>query len=185
MEDKILFFLSFVKSPKEISSLLPSSRFIVNEILKNIDFSTSKCIVEYGSGTGSITTEILKRASKDTKVLCFEINDAFCNYLKKKIKDKRLLVINDDAANIARHIKKYNLPKVDCVISTLPFSTLGPTKKYTIMKETKKALKNKGKYISFRYFPHFERYLHKYFSKIYFKFIALNLPPSLVYVCEK
>ena len=145
MKDKLLYFLLFIKSPKEISSILPSPKFVVNEIIKNIDFKNSKCIVEYGPGTGSITTEILKRARKDAKIVCFETNKILCSYLRKNIKDKRLTIINDDAEKIMKYIKKYNFPKVNCVISTLPFSTLGSTKKYLIMKETRKALKNKGR----------------------------------------
>ena len=186
MEDKILFFSAFLKYPKEIGSFAPSSKFLTEEILKNIDFKNARCIVEYGPGTGCITNQILKNARKDAKILCFEINKKFCSYLRKEIKDKRLMIINDGAENISKYIKKFNIEKIDCVISGLPFSTLPKNKKYTIIEATKKTLKTRGKFIAFQFFlNNFKKYLYNYFSKISTKFVPLNIPPCFVYVCEK
>ena len=185
MKDKILFFSTFLRHPKEIGSIIPSSKFLINEVLKNIDFENSAYIVEYGSGTGHITTEILKRARKDAKLLCFETNKTLCTYLGKIIKDKRAIVINDTAENIAKYLKKYGINEADCIVAVLSFSTLGKIKKNDILKETKKALRLKGKFVFCRYIPHFERHLSNYFSKSYVNFVFLNIPPSLVYTCEK
>ena len=185
MNDKKLLFSAFLKNPKEVGSIMPSSKFLVNEMMKNIEFENVRYIAEYGSGTGIITREILKRARKDAKILCFETNKRLYNYLKKNINDARVIIINDGAENIRRYMKKYCIPKIDYVVAVLSFSTLGSDKKGLIIKETKKALRNKGKFVFCRYLPHFEKYLQKHFSRVYMKFVPLNIPPSLVYVCEK
>ena len=186
MEDKLLFFSAFMRYPKEIGSVVPSSKFLTEEILKNIDFKKAKYIVEYGPGTGRMTKEILKRARKDVKLLCFEINKKFYNYLRKNIKDKRLIIINDSAENVNKYIKKYNIKKIDYVISGLPFTNLNINKKYLIIKETKDTLKINGKFLVFQFFlNNFKKYLYDYFSNISIKFVPLNIPPCFVYVCEK
>ena len=137
MDDKLLFFSAFLKYPKEIGSVVPSSKFLIKEVLKNIDFKNARYIAEYGPGTGCITSEILKRARKGAKILCFETNKRFYTYLKNKIKDERFIIINDSSENIMDYVKKYNIPKIDYVVSGLPFSSLSVSKKCIIIKETK------------------------------------------------
>jgi|SRR3989338_455625 len=185
MESKMLFFSTFVKHPKQIGSVTPSSRFLTREILKNIDFENAKYIAEYGPGTGCMTTEILKRARKDAKVLCFETNKKFCSYLKENIKDERLIIINDSAENIKKYLEKFNISKIDYIVSGLPFSTLSKNKKNIIIKETKSTLKYEGKFVVYQYLNNFKKYLYKYFSNISTTFVLVNVPCAFVYVCEK
>lgn len=185
MDDKLLFFSAFLKHPKEIGSVVPSSRFLVKEILKDVNFKNAKYIVEYGSGTGRVTKDILKRARKDAKILCFEINSRLYNYLKKSIKDKRVIIINDSAENIKKHLKKLSIPKIDYAISGLPFSNLSDSKKITIIRETKETLKNDGRFVTYQFFKDFRKYLYHYFSNISTKFVTLNIPPCIVYICGK
>ncbi len=144
------------------------------------------CIVEYGPGTGSITLEIVKRARADARILCFEVNKKFCDYLKKSIKDERVTIINDSAENIKKYIKEFDIPKIDYVVSGLPFTNLTLDKKYTIIEETKNTLKPNGRFVVFQFFMNnFKKYLYNYFSKISIKFVPLNVPPCFVYICEK
>lgn len=185
MDDKILFFSSFLKYPKEIGSVMPSSRFLTKEVMKNIDFENVKYIAEYGPGTGCITKEILKRARKDAKIFCFEINKRFCSHLRNNIKDERLIIINDSAENIKKYLKKFNIPKIDCIVSGLPFSTLSDNKKSIIIEETKDTLKSDGKFVVYQFLNQIKDYLYHYFSNISIKFVPLNLPPCFVYTCEK
>ena len=185
MEDKLLFFSSFLQFPREIGSIVPSSKFLTDEILKSIDFKNARYIAEYGPGTGSITNEILKVARKDAKILCFEVNRKFCDYLKKNLKDKRLIIVNDSAENIKKYLERFNIPKIDYVVSGLPFSMLPDTKKFSIIKKTKNTLKAHGKFVVFQFLNNFEKYLCNYFSKISIKFVPLNIPPCFVYICEK
>ena len=185
MKDKLLFFSTFIEYPKEIGSIVPSSKFLINEVLKNIDFENARYIAEYGPGTGRITTEILKKARKDAKILCFEVNKKFCGYLRRKINDKRLIIINDSAENIKKYFKRFNIPKIDYVISGLPFSVLPDNEKLIIIEETKNMLRKYGKFVVYQYLNNFKKYLYNYFSNISTKFVPLNIPPCFVYVCEK
>ena len=185
MDEKILFFSTFIKYPKEIGSVVPSSKFLINGILKNINFENARYIAEYGPGTGRITAEILKKARKDAKILCFEINKKFCDYLKKNIKDKRVMVINDSAENIKKYLKRFGIPKIDYIVSSLPFSLIPDEKKCIIIEETKNMLNSNGKFVLYQNLNRLKKHLYNYFPEISVKFVPLNIPPSFIYVCGK
>ncbi|MBI4143391.1 methyltransferase [Candidatus Woesearchaeota archaeon] len=184
MDDKLLFFSTFLRNPKEIGSVMPSSKFLIKELLKDIDFENARYIVEYGPGTGCVTSGILKKARNDAKILCFETNKRFYSYLRKNIKDKRLVLINDSAENIQKHLRRLDILKIDYIISGLPFSILSPKAKLTIIKETKKTLKDEGRFVIYS-IRNFKDYLYSYFSNISTRFVALNIPPCIVYICGK
>ena len=185
MDGKALFLSAFMEKPKEIGSIIPSSRFLVKELIRGIDFKSAECIVEYGPGTGCVTKEILKRAGKDCRLICFEINRKMYTHLLRSIKDERLILINDSAENLKKHLSRMGLHKADYIVSGIPFSNLPKNKKYAIVKETERNLKNSGKFMLYQYFTNFKAHLHSSFSKITTSFMPLNIPPCFVHVCEK
>jgi len=189
LRERLIFLGTFLKNPKEIGSITPSSKFLKKSMLKNVDFDKAKYIVEYGSGTGIFTKEILKNARKDSVVLGFEINKKFYRYLKNNLKDPRLIIINDSAENIKKYLGLYNISRIDYVLSSLPFSHLPSRKTDRIIRVTKEILIQSGKLILYRhlhaYSNNFNRHLKNYFSNISTNLVLLNIPPSFVCICQK
>ena len=72
---------------------LPSSRFLINELLKWVDWQKANVIVEYGPGVGSFTIEILKRMRSNSVLVAVETNEDFIRYLRRKLHDRRLHLI--------------------------------------------------------------------------------------------
>jgi len=58
---RLLFALNFFRHPFMLGSIWPSSRYLVDEVLRPIEWERAMVIVEYGPGVGTITTEILGR----------------------------------------------------------------------------------------------------------------------------
>ena len=56
-----------------LGSLIPSSRFLVNDVLNQVDWDKARVIVEYGPGVGGITAEILRRMRPDARLIAIEI----------------------------------------------------------------------------------------------------------------
>lgn len=50
-----MYGLSFIKQyitkPRNVGAILPSSKYLANKMIENIDFETANYIVEYGPGT--------------------------------------------------------------------------------------------------------------------------------------
>src|SRR6478672_5619723 len=61
----LLFARNFFKFPTMLGSLIPSSSFLVNDLLSQVEFSRARVIVEYGPGVGTFTQEILRRMRPD------------------------------------------------------------------------------------------------------------------------
>ena len=55
MGEKLLFFKNFIKNPRQIGSITPSSNILSEKMVDQIDFNKAKYIVELGPGTGSYT----------------------------------------------------------------------------------------------------------------------------------
>src|SRR5438270_5512934 len=72
-----LFARGFLKHPNMVGWVLPSSSFLVNEVLKQIDWEQARVVVEYGPGVGAFTTRVLERMRPDAKLIALEINPDF------------------------------------------------------------------------------------------------------------
>lgn len=185
MQKKVAFFKEAIKSIKTSGTVIPSSRFLVKKILKNIDFSTSELIVEYGSGNGIITKQILKKLNPSAILICFEINETFLLDLRK-IDNKQIIVLNASAENVQEEIEKLGFNKVDNFISSLPLAILPKELSKVIVENSYTALQENGRFVQYQYSTQFLKQFKAIFSKkIVLKFEPLNLPPALIYVCEK
>ncbi|MDP3765795.1 MAG: rRNA adenine N-6-methyltransferase family protein [Nanoarchaeota archaeon] len=185
MKDSLLLFSNFIKKPREVGSVAPSSKFLTKEIIGNINFKRSENIIELGPGVGTFTKAILKRAKPDARLLCFEINKKFCRHMAKNIIDKRLTIVNAGAEKMSSNLKKFKIKNADCIVSGLPFLGFSVAKKARILQEVDNSLSDKGKFILFQYTNGLSKMLESYFSKVNRKFVPLNMPPSFVYICEK
>lgn len=185
MGKKTTFFKEALKSMKTSGSFVPSSKFLVRRILKNVDFDNSKVVVEYGPGNGIITKEILKRLNPEAILLSFEINDTFYNNLKK-IDNSQLVVLNISAEDVQRELEKLGYSQVDTVISSLPLSILPKELSKNIIKKSYKIIRDKGQFIQFQYSINFLKQLKSVFNKnVELEFEPLNFPPAFVYICKK
>ena len=83
-----------------LGSLIPSSRFLVNDLLNQIQWERARVIVEYGPGVGTITAEILKRMRSDALLLAIELNGELFTFLRNEIDDPRLQVVHASALDV-------------------------------------------------------------------------------------
>ena len=60
MGEKITFFKNFIKKPKQIGSITPSSNYLSKKMVEQIDFNNAETILELGPGTGCYTRENFK-----------------------------------------------------------------------------------------------------------------------------
>ena len=184
MNTTLSFFKESIRNLRTTGAIVRSSKFLVREMLKPIDFKNAKVIVEMGAGDGVMTFEILKNLSPTARLLCFEINPQFCEILRG-IKDERFVLIEDSAEMLAAHMRRLHIKEVDYVISAIPFVALSDELSYSIVRGCFKALKKKGLYIQFHYSTLIKKMYTSIFGNIDINFVALNIPPAFVMICEK
>src|ERR671932_2045634 len=99
LDRAILFARNFIKHPKMLGSMIPSSRFLIDQVLRQIDWQRARVIVEYGPGVGTFTAEILQRMRQDAILIVFETNHDFVQFLRSSFDDPRLHVVSGSAAD--------------------------------------------------------------------------------------
>ena len=186
MNSRLVFFSNFLSRPKEVAAIAPSSKHLISQILSDVALEDANCVVEYGPGVGTVTYALLEKLSQNAKLLCFETNLKFCNFIKNNMRDDRLVVINDSAENLANHLKRLNIPDIDYAFSGIPFSLIKTKNKNGIIKITRDKLRQGGKFLVYQqYSMMIRKYLKIYFENTKTKFEFRNIPPSYVFVCEK
>src|SRR5512138_3251456 len=60
-DPKWQFLRGFLKHPVMVGSVIPSSRILIDKMLKPVDWSACRLFVEYGPGVGTFTRPILDR----------------------------------------------------------------------------------------------------------------------------
>lgn len=175
--------LEFLKDPN-IASIKPSSRYVVEDICKIIDFSSDIIVVEYGPGNGVITKSILGRMSENSRLIVVETNNRLAKNLKG-IEDSRLIVVLDSAHNITNILQRYNIGSVNYVVSGIPFSMIESSMKRKIVEDTRKILSDRGYFIVYQFRKGVLRHLSRSFSSIKAKFELRNIPPLFIFYAKK
>jgi phospholipid N-methyltransferase len=139
-------------------------------------------IVELGAGDGVITQYIMEKMSGKAKLLVFEINPELCDLINK-IKDDRVIVINDSAEQIEYYLKLNNITHADIIISAIPFLVLPDDLTKTILYSCKKVLKSEGIFIQMHYIRSIKRLYKNIFGNVQTYFVAVNIPPGYVFKC--
>lgn len=175
MYERILFFLQMLKNRKRNASITPSSRFLARQMLKWINWENINTVIELWAWTWIFTQHILNNAIPGTKIIVIEIEDTYVKLLQNKFADK-IIIEKDDVKNIDLIRKKYNIEKIDLIVSWLPFL---PAK--SIHSDMKIYISQGSIFRSFTYQP---RNFKKFYADFPIKKIGLaviNIPPARVY----
>uniref|UniRef100_UPI003B3B5A01 class I SAM-dependent methyltransferase n=1 Tax=Sphingobium sp. TaxID=1912891 RepID=UPI003B3B5A01 len=76
-----MFFRQFIKHPGMIGSIIPTSATVVDRMLDQVDWQSTRLFVEYGPGVGTFTRSILDRLPADATLLAIDLNLDFVAYL--------------------------------------------------------------------------------------------------------
>ena len=161
---RFLFALNFFKSPAMLGSLIPSSRFLVNDVLSQVDWDKARVIVEYGPGVGTITQEILKRMRPDAVLLALELNEEFVNFLQEEILDPRFHAVHASASDVRSVLARLGLPCADYIISGIPYSTMPHAVRSEVMQESRQVLHPEGALLVYQFTNTVLPYLKSSFS---------------------
>jgi phospholipid N-methyltransferase len=183
MGDLWLVLRKFVTNARTVATVAPSSRALARATLREIDWTTTRTVVELGAGTGPITEELINAAPSDVRLIVNEFLPEFCTVLKQKF--PTLDVAEGDAGHLGRMLADRGIAQVDCVISGLPLTHFPPARRDGVIDEVGKVLKPDGEFRQLTTVPWLYRGLYRrYFREVTFRLVLWNLPPGGVYVCR-
>ncbi len=180
----IEFLREGLKNLKTVGTITRSSKFLCKGMVKHVNFDDAELIVELGAGDGVITRHILEGMKSNTKLLTFEVNSRFCEVLRN-IDDDRLIVAEDSAENLGKHLEAIGAKQIDYIVSAIPFVALPKELGYSIIRECHKHLKPGGLYIQVHYSLLAKNIYENIFGNVDINFVPINVPPAFVLVSQK
>jgi phospholipid N-methyltransferase len=194
MQNSVYFnFLSqYVRNARQIGAIGPDSTACVNGLLKSVQFESAKLIVEFGAASGAVTREILRRKDPASRLICFEKNAAFYDNLKRTLPARNVSILPDDVFDAAQVLSsRFGIPErsVDCIISTLPCSSMRFAE--LLDKAVLPLLAEEGVFVQYMHTVsvlkgfRLRPILGRQFSRVESDIVFLNIPPALIYTCRR
>jgi phospholipid N-methyltransferase len=184
-EERLLFAKNFLQHPMMLGSLIPSSRFLVDRLLQQVDWARARTIVEYGPGVGTITSRILARMTPHARLVVFEMNEDFVAYLLRSFPDRRLHVVHGSAETVQKELDRLKLAGADYIISGIPYTTLPPSLRETIMSESRAALNPGGAVLVYQFTRAVLPHLRSHFRQVRQDFEPRNILPARLFYCTQ
>jgi len=184
-DPRVQFFRGFLKSPKEVGSIIPSSRFLERRIVRSAGIGEACTIVELGPGTGGTTRALLRAMRPDATLLAIEINSRFAEHLERELPDPRLRVYRGSAADISPALQESGLPAPDVVLSGIPFSTMPRPLGTAILDSAHAVLAPGGRFVAYQVRDRVEMLGRPVFGPADVQTELRNVPPMRVYRWDK
>ena len=185
-------FREFLKYPNKVGAVAPSSRYLANAMLDELDWENLTNVVEYGPGTGAISKHLLQRVGSHQRFFAVELNDQFIPVLNRKLPE--LQVFNESVGDIRSICDREQVEWVDAIISGLPWTAFPEALQKELMDATLSVLPEGGQFVTFAYVHglrlsnarRFRKGLQEAFSQVQISpVIWRNIPPAIFYSCRK
>lgn len=180
-DHRLAFLRGFITRPKEVGSIIPSSRFMERRIVKTAELRSARLAVELGPGTGGTTRALLRNLAPDAKLLVIEINPDFVELLKTHINDPRLIVHHGSATEIPQILAEHGLGEPDVILSGIPFSTMEAALGTEILRSVRDSLTVGGRFVAYQFRDRVHTLGVHVFGQASVQTELLNMPPMRVY----
>lgn len=143
------FLREFLRHPRQIQSVIPSSRFLEQRIVSAADVGSARMVVELGPGTGGTTRALLRAMPRHATLLCIEVNANF-HAMIDRIDDGRLISHLGSACDLADIVSHYGLEAPDAVVSGIPFSAMPREVGSRIIEAVESMLAVGGRFVAYQ-----------------------------------
>ncbi len=182
---KLLFLRNFLKHPTVLGSVVPSSRFLTERLLRRVDFHRARLIVEYGPGIGNISHAVVSKMHSDACCVLIEVNPDFVRHLRRVFaSEKRVRVVHASAATVEGVVQQLGFRAADYVISGIPFSTMPAELRFSILKASNRVLHDDGRLLIYQFTRTVLPDLNSVFASVDEEFEPRNVLPARLFYCR-
>ena len=147
--EHLLFLGRFLRNPRTVGAIAPSSRHLAREMVGEVDFARPVRIVELGPGTGAFTREIVERLGPDGRYLAIDIDEAFVGRIRARW--PQIDCVCAPAETLPALAADRRLAPVDHIVSGLPFASLPGATSRRILDAIAGTLRVGGTFTTFQY----------------------------------
>ncbi len=182
---KLLFLRNFFKHPAALGSVVPSSRFLTERLLRRVDFERARLIVEYGPGIGNISNAVVSKMHRDACCVLLEVNPEFVRHLRRIFAgDRRVRIVHGSAAIVEDVVRSLGFEAADFVISGIPFSTMPEALRFSILTASNRVLRQDGRLLVYQFTRTVLPELTSVFASVDEEFEPRNLLPARLFYCR-
>jgi phosphatidylethanolamine/phosphatidyl-N-methylethanolamine N-methyltransferase len=183
-----MYFLGkFLRDPKRVASIVPSSRWLAEAMVRNLELEPGDVVLEYGPGTGSMTQVLDRKIGRGVRYLGIERDPGFFDVLTQRFPHLRFH--RGSVEHVAQILHLDGLPRPKAIISGLPFVSMRPAVMRSILEATRNVLRKDGVFRTFTYVNAYPmpgaRRLRELMAELFGEFtssrpILRNVPPAIV-----
>lgn len=159
-------------------------------MVRQVDWSGPRTVAEFGPGTGAITRYILEKVEDQHDFFAVEINEGMVAAMAKRF--PAVEVHHESATDIKAICQQRGTPRLDAVISGLPWTVFSDQLQEDIIQAMLTVLEPDGVFITFAYWHglmlkgarRFRRLLESSFDEVTASGIVWgSFPPAMFYTC--
>lgn len=182
-----LFLKKFLQQGVRVASIVPSSKWLAQAVLQNINWADAEVIVELGGGTGAITNEIIRHRPATCRVVVVEQDGDFVEILKERFGDEENVdIVHGDVDKLDEELTRLGIRKVSYFVSGLPFPSMKNAVQENMMACVREYLTEGGSYNQITEIPYIFKFVYKkFFQDVMYKNEPRNIPPGGVYICTR
>lgn len=147
--EHVLLFSRFLKHPRTVGAIMPSSRALARAMVAAVTPSGGERIVELGPGTGSFTEALQERMRGCGRLLVVELEPAFAARVRERWPTIDCACAS--AESLEALVAERALAPVDHVVSGLPFASLPGAMTRRILDAIARTLRPGGTFTTFQY----------------------------------
>ena len=149
-DDRLAFLKGFLREPKDVGSVIPSSRFLERRMVRMAGVADADSVIELGPGTGGTTRAILAAMPEAPTLLAVELDPVFAD-LVRGFDDKRLFVHQGSAENLRELVATHRLKPPQAILSGIPFSTMPVDVGHRIIEAIRDVLAPGGCFVAYQF----------------------------------
>lgn len=186
------FIKQFIIHPAQTGAIWPSSTELAHVITDAACLSEASAVVEWGSGTGVFTEQILQKKASKALFFAVELNPDFVSATQARCPTAQ--IYHDSATETPRFLAQHNCHQCDIVICGLPWAAFDAPLQDALLDTLLNILRPDGRFLTFAYLQglllpagrRFRKKLQSRFSHVTTtRTVWRNTPPAFVYVATK
>lgn len=185
LRDSFEFLRGFARHPAQVGSVMPSSRFLEQRLVRAARVAEVQTVVELGPGTGGTTTAFLQAMSPAARLLAVELDPQFHRHLCISLSDPRLTAELGSAERLVDFVAAHRLPAPDAIVSGIPFSTMAPEVAERIAAAIAQVLRPGGRFVAYQVRAHVTRFVSRHLGEPGMQWEVVNVPPVRVFTWVK
>lgn len=186
------FVLAAIRNPQRVGAISPSSPRVADLLASVVPTVGEPVVLELGPGTGAVSSAIAARLPRGARHVAVELDVAMVTYLRHR--HAGVEVINADVRDLRELLAARDIPRVDAVVSGLPWSLFDSDSQDHILRQVAEAIGPDGVFTTFAYgharaLPSarsFRRALERTFGELQIsRLVWQNMPPAFSYICRQ